>query len=601
VLAVAAAHAPARADDAGAPQQVVAVTALREPALVTETVAEVTVLSRSDLDKATGLTLTEVLARQPGLQAARYGGPGQASELFIRGLEARHTVLLVDGARVGSATLGEPSLDNLPVALIDHIEIVRGPLSSLYGSDAAGGVVQVFTRHGPGSAVAGELTLGSLGAVQARAGLRAGGDGFDLALDAQHSGTRGFSATNPHVPYGIYDPDRDGFAQDAFDLRGGWQIARDWRLEALALDSSGLVHFDDGPGTDSRALLVDRILSLRLDARLGEDWRMGWSAARTTDDYDTLASANPYTLTGTIGTVQQQLAWDTRVATPIGSLMGLLEATSEQVEQPGTPFAVDQRDIYAAALALDGRARGVVWQASVRRDHNSQFGDPTTGAAALAWELDPSWRLGASWGTSFVAPSFNQLYYPGYGNPALQPERGRSGEISVRWTAGEDQLRASFYRSRIRGFIASGAQPYNVPEARVDGLTLAGEGHWRALVVQGSIDLLDPRTAAPDGSGRTLLLPRRARESLSADIAWSLDAGLVGGAVTAASQRYDDAPNTIVLPSYATFDLYGEYRLGDGWSLGVRADNVTAKVYETAYGYNQPGRAFYATVRYAPR
>jgi vitamin B12 transporter len=584
--------------DAAAAPQAVAVTALRLPEKVSETIADVTVLTRDDLDRATGLTLAELLSRQPGLESASNGGLGQSSQLFIRGLEARHTLLLLDGVRVGSATLGLPSFDNLPMALVDRIEIVRGPLSSLYGSAAAGGVVQVFTRRGrDGLSFNGEATAGSLGYRSGAAGLQYGSGGFDLAVNLQHTGDRGFSATNPGVAFGNYDPDRDGFRQNGGSAHAGWQLAPDWRIEALALSSTGDVHYDDGPGADAHALLIDRVQSLKLSGVLATDWHTGLSFSRSTDDYVTEATASPYYALGSIGTLDQRWSWDNSVATPWGTLLGVLDAETQKVSQPGTPYDVSRRDIEGVALALDGQARGVQWQGSVRRDHNSQFGDPTTGALALGYELSGEWRIGASYGTSFVAPSFNQLYYPGYGNPDLKPERGRSIELSARWSSGTDRLHASWYRSRIRGFITEGEQAVNVPLARVDGIGVDGTTHWHSLTLQASVDHLDPRG---ETAGASTQLPRRARNAAKANATWAFDRASVGAAWAAWSRRYDDVANTTRLGGYATLDLFAEHRLARDWTISSRLNNVGGRTYATAAGYNQPGRQFFMTLRYAP-
>jgi vitamin B12 transporter len=597
---------PALADDATTaalpPTQSVAVTALRVPATVSDTVAEVTVISREDLDKEAGLSLTQLLAREPGIQFASYGGPGQSSSLFIRGLEARHTLLLLDGVPVSSASLGTPSLDNLPVSLIDHIEIVRGPMSSLYGNEAAGGVVQVFTRRGrDGLAYSGDVTAGSRGYQQERVGLGYGHAGLDLELDIQHLGDRGFSATNPSELYGDYNPDRDGFKQNAISGRVGYQFDRDWRVEAVSLASSGQVHYDDGPGADSRAQLVDRVQAVTLTGQATSIWRTTLTASKSTDLYDTQVSASPYTTLGTISSVQQQFSLQNSVVTPIGTVVGVLDSTTQKVNMPDGGFEVSRRQINGAALALDGKAQGLVWQASLRRDHNSQFGNQTTGAAALAYDITPEWRVGASYGTSFNAPSFDQLYYPDYGNPNLQPERGHSTELNTTWTSGVSLLRASLYSSRIRGFITSGTDPTNIALAKVDGLTLAGETRWRALTLKGSIDHIDPRSSTEDAHGYSEMLPRRAKNALKTDATWALDGGSVGAAFTAYSRRYDDAANTLPLGAYALVDLYADRKLTREWSLGARVNNVANKFYETAYGYNQPGREVFVTLHYTPR
>jgi vitamin B12 transporter len=580
----------------------VTVTATRIPSRVAGVVAEVTLIDRETLDRNSGRTLVEVLSQQPGLQFTSNGGLGKASSLFIRGLEARHTLLLVDGIRVGSATLGTPSLDNLPLEAIGRIEIVRGPMSALYGSDAVGGVIQIFTRRGrAGVHPNAKATVGANRYGQLAGGVAFGAGGFDAAVQVQHTETRGFSATNERAPFGNHNPDDDGFTQNGGSVRLGWQATPDWRVEALALQADGTTRFDDGPGADSKARLHNRLLSLQADGRLGERLRTTLSAAQSIDEYDTLASASPFAALGPIETVQKQFAWETSLETPAGTALALLERIEQGVSRPGTPFAVSERTINAAALGLNGSGAGHTWQASVRHDRNSQFGGQTTGALGWGYQIAPQWRVGASAGTSFVAPSFNQLYFPGFGNPDLQPEEGKHGELSLHWIGEGHNVRAAWFDNRIRGYISSGPAPANIPRTRIDGVTLSYEGRFDAVTLAASLDHVDPRNTTEGSANVGKQLPRRAKNAAKAQADWSLGAFTLGAAVGAFSERFDDAANTLRLPGYATLDLHAEWAPAPHWTLGARLNNVANKVYETAFGYNLPGREAYLTVRYEPR
>jgi vitamin B12 transporter len=580
----------------------VTITATRTPSRVTDVVAEVTVLDREALDRNSGRTLVEVLSQQPGLQFTSNGGLGKAASLFIRGLESRHTLLLVDGIRVGSATLGTPSLDNLPLEAVERIEIVRGPMSALYGSDAVGGVIQIFTRRGRvGLHPNAKATVGSNHYGQLAGGVAFGSGAFDAAVQVQHTETRGFSATNARAPFGNHNPDDDGFTQNGGSLRLGWRATPDWRLEALALQADGTTRYDDGPGADSKAKLHNRLLSLQASGRLGDALRTKLSAAQSIDEFDTLVSASAFAALGPIETVQKQFAWETSLVTPAGTALALLERIEQGVSRPGAPFAVSDRTINAAALGLNGSSAGHTWQASVRHDRNSQFGGQTTGALGWGYEIAPQWRVGASAGTSFVAPSFNQLYFPGFGNPNLQPEEGKHGELSVRWTGDDHSARAAWFDNRIRGYISSGPAPANIPRTRIDGVTLSYEGRFDRLTLAASLDHVDPRNATEGSANFGKQLPRRAKNAAKAQADWSLGAVTVGAAVVAFSERFDNAANTVRMPGYATLDLHAEWSLTPDWTLGARLNNAANKAYETAFGYNQPGREAYLSVRYAPR
>jgi vitamin B12 transporter len=587
---------------AHAAQDTVVVTASRSPERASAAVAEVSVIDRATLDRSAGRTLVEILAQLPGLQFSANGGLGKSASVFIRGLEARHTLLLLDGVRIGSATLGTPSLDNLPLDTVERIEVVRGPMSALYGSDAVGGVIQIFTARGkPGLQPVARISAGSDRYGQASAGIGYGQGGFDASLQVQHTETRGFSATNSKVQFGQYNPDRDGFRQDGGSLRLGWQFAPDWRVEALAVESNGRTGYDDGPGTDAQAGLHNSLRLLQLSGRPMADWHSQLSLSRATDAYDTLSSASIYATLGAIETRQTQLSWENRIATPIGTALVLVERLAQQVSRPNQPFALSDRTINGLALGLNGQAAGHSWQAALRRDQNSQFGGQSTGALGYAYQLAPAWRAGLSYGTSFVAPSFNQLYYPGFGNPLLQPETGRQTEAHLRWAEGAHSVRATVYENRIRGYISSGPAPTNIPRTRIPGVTVAYEGQWNALKLGASLDHLNPRNDTAGSANFDKLLPRRAQNMAKAQADWTSGAWVLGASLSGYSERFDDPANSLRLAGYATLDLRADWAVAPDWTLGARVNNVANRVYETAYGYNQALRQGFLTLRYQPR
>ena len=480
----------------------IVVTATRTPVRASEVVAEVTVIDRAALERASGRTLVELLSQKAGIQFASNGGLGKTASVFMRGLEARHTLLLVDGVRVGSATVGSPSLDNLPLEAVDHIEIVRGPMSSLYGNGAMGGVIQVFLRQGgQGLTANAKATAGSHGYGQLSTGGTFGDGRFDVAAQVQRTEVSGTSATNPRVPFGSYNPDDDGFRQTGGSLRLGWKPLADWRVELLALQSRGTTLLDDGPGGDARARLKNDVVSLSGSARVAEGWRTRLAVAESTDGYDTLTSASAFPSLGLTQSKIRHIGWENTLATPLGTALVLLERQTEKVSRPGAPYSVSERDIDALALGLNGAAGPHSWNASLRNDDNSQFGNKTTGAAGYGYALTPAWRVLGSYGTSFVAPSFNQLYYPSFGNDKLRPETGKHAELGLRWSTGVDSLRLAHYQHRYKGFITAGAAPSNV-DARITGTTLAYEGRWREVDLAASLDHT-PRTTSTPSSCNT--------------------------------------------------------------------------------------------------
>jgi vitamin B12 transporter len=585
---------------AGAQTAEVVVTAARQPMRVSQVLAEVTVLTRADIDNAAGRSLSELLSRVAGVGFSSTGGLGANSSVFLRGLEARHTLLLIDGVRFGSATVGTPSWDNLPLESIERIEIVRGPLSGLYGSDAVAGVVQIFTRQGrEGVRSHGSLALGSHRYGQASAGVSVGRGDFDGAVQLQHTQTRGFSATNPSVPFGSFNGDDDGFRQHGGSAQAGWRFAPGWRAGVRMLYADGVSQYDDGPGTDSRARLRSEVMSVEVAGPVQTGWRslLRWSRSR--DAFDTLSSASMFSSLGVIATVQQQIAWENTVTTPLGTALLLAEHTRQTVRRPDTPFTVSERSMNAVAAGLQGEQGIYNWQANLRHDRNSQFGSQTTGSLALGADVAPSWRIGASIGTSFVAPSFNQLYFPGFGNPSLLPEEARQGELSLRWLGDGQQWRAAWFDNRIRGYIASGPAPTNVPRTRIDGLSLSYDAKLANWTLGASAEHIDPRNDTADSPNHGRQLRRRPRQTvrLAADV--DVGAWRFGGSWMALGERYEDAANSQRLAGFATLDLRADVKLAPGWTLGLRLNNVVDKARETALGYNQPGREALVTLRYA--
>ncbi len=574
----------------------VVITATRQPARVDEQLGEVTVLERTEIERAAGRTLPELLAQQPGIQMNATGGRGQVSGVFLRGMEARHTLVLIDGVRYGSATLGTPPLDNLPLDQIERIEIVRGPLSGLYGSDAVAGVIQIFTRRGQqGFAPVASATIGSNRFSELGAGFRAGSESWDLAAHAQGTETTGFSATNSNVPFGNFNPDRDGFRQTSGSLAAGYRFNADWRARASVLRAQSTAGFDDGPGSDARRRLISDVATLAVEGRVFPAWQTALRAARSQDVTDGITAASSFNL-GRFTTRQDQLGWENRFVTPLGSLLVLAERLEQTVSRPGAPYQVGSRAIDSVAAGLTGGLGAHVWQANVRHDRNSQFGTQDTGSVGYGYDLTPRLRVAASAGTSFVAPSFNQLYFPGFGNPLLQPEEGRHNELSVRYASGGHELRVAQFQNRIRGFITPGPLPQNIPSSSIDGVTATWSGQLGPWALGATVESVEPLNNVTQR-----LLPRRARNTAKASADVALGAWRLGASVLAVDRRFENTANTVALGGFMVADLRADRTLSRDWTLGLRVNNATNRTYETAFGYAQPQREFYLTLRYAPR
>lgn len=572
------------------------VTATRAATRADELTSEVVVIDREAIERSVGRTLPEVLARTASVQISSNGGRGKNSSVFIRGTEARHTILLIDGVRYGSATGGAPSWDNIPVELIERIEVLKGPASALYGADAVGGVVQIFMRKGAkGFRPYASVTLGSDSFSELSAGLSGGQDNLSYALGVSHLKDKGFSSTNPGVPFDNYHPDRDGFRQQSLTASLDWQFATDWKLTTGMVYSDGTSHFDDGPDVDTRSALRTQIARLGVQGRVAPNWTTRLNYSHSADRVNALASASPYNLPGLFQTTQEQWTWQNDIITPVGTVVAGVESLQQKVSS-STAYAVTQRRINGVFAGLTGASGAHSWQLNARRDDNSQFGASSTGYVGYGYQLNSQWRAHAGYGTSFVAPSFNQLYWPGYSNPLLQPEEGKNFELGLDWTLDNHHVKLIRFDNKIRGFITSGNAPVNLPRARIDGWTLGYDGRFNALTLRASADALDPRNELD-----AMQLPRRAKSQIMLGADYRTGAWSFGATLLKMGKRFDDKGNKTPLASYTTLDLYADYALSRDWALQAKLNNASDRAYETALGYNQPGRQFLVTLRYTPQ
>lgn len=569
------------------------VTATRTPTRSDSLVSEVIVVERQDIDKLAGRTLPEVLTRLANLQFSSNGGCGKVSNVYTRGTEARQTILLVDGVRYGSATAGTPVWESLPLDAIERIEVVKGPGSSLYGSDGVGGVIQIFTRKGrEGFHPYATLSAGTQSYGKGTAGLSGGEGGFVYSVGVQAHSDGCFSATNPSVPFGNYNPDRDPFRQRAVHASAAWRLTPDWTLDGSLLHSDGVSHYDDGPGHDTQNNVRAQTLRAALGGSVTSGWKARLQASQSKDVSNaTVASSLP----SDFQTTQNQLSWQNDVETPVGVALLGIERLEQRVDG-STAYAVRQRTISSLFAGLSGEAGPHSWQFNLRRDRNSQFGGSTTGFAGYGFRITPAWRVHASHGTSFVAPSFNQLYFPNFGTPTLQPEKGRNTDVGVTWSEGGHTVKLVRFDNRIRGFIPSGPLPANVPRARIEGWTLGYDATFGNLTLHASADAMEPRNEL---TGRKL--PRRSDTQLTVGVDYATGPWKFGTSVVHAGDRFDDAANSFRIAGYTAVDLYADFAVARDWSVSASVRNATDRDYQTVRGYNQPGRGVYLTLRWQPR
>ena len=574
----------------------VIVTATRAPTRVNEIIADVTVIDRAAIEQAGSTTLPELLARQPGIHIADTGGPGKSAGIFMRGTNSGHTLLLVDGIPLGSATLGQPALHNLPLSQIDRIEILRGPASSLYGSDAIGGVIQVFTKRGEGPArVSAYAGAGSNGTREAQAGVSGASGAWSYNFSATHFTTDGFNiAADPvrfnTVNFSVPNPDDDGYRNTTYTGRIVYTLAKGHEVGANLLESKSRNHFDRG-GARVDAYSNDKTQAhgLYLKNRITDGWTSTLRWGATQDWSESFAPTRDL-----FATTQTQLSWQNDLRLPVGQLMLAAENTEQAVDST-TLYTVDTRSVRSLIVGYQGHVGAHSWQTSLRRDDNSQFGAHTTGSLGYAYRFAPEWQASIATGTAFKAPSFNQLYFPAFGNANLKPEEARNREVAIRWERGGQNASLTLFDNRIENLIA-GFPVANVNKARITGSSLAYGAVYGAWSANAGLDLMKP---VDETTGNRL--QRRPSELLKLVTTYAPGACKAGTEITAVGRRFDTTTETRPMHGYVIANLFAGYRLDNDWSLEGRINNLFDRNYENAWAYAVPGRELFVGLRYAPK
>jgi vitamin B12 transporter len=593
--------ASVRAQDA-ALQPTVEVTASRVAETVAGSLADVSVITRADIDASAAQDLIEILRLQAGVDVVRSGGAAEQTSVFLRGTNSNHVLVLIDGVRVASPNTGAFAFENLPLDAVERIEIVRGPRASYWGSDAIGGVIQIFTRKLDSAHLA-----ASYGSYRSADGSVGFGDwseagGFSVQLGARH--VRGFSATNPGIcngpndPYCIFNPDDDGMQNHNVVAQGAYELGAQ-TLSASLFRSEGNVEFDQG-----RSRTLDQAAGINLEGALGDSWKHRLSVGTSREDLDTPAFSSAYRST------REQLSWanDVTLSTTQHLIAGIDyvhdRGISIDTSGFGAPYDVsrDNSGVFGGWRVQDGALDGEV---AGRYDHYDAFGSAFSGSAAIGWKLADDLRLSASYGTAFRAPNLNELFSPGYGgyyagNPQLDPERSRTAEIGLSWRIdAADEFSTRAFSTRVHDLIdfsgGSTFQAINIDRAAIDGIEVAHAWHSSQWSLSSNATLQNPRNQ--DSSAQLLRRPKR---KLNSVLERTVGEHGRAGIEFVASGKREDVGN-FSLPGYALVNLRAGYALNPTWRVGFRLENVFDRNYELAHGYNTPGRSGFVDITWEPR
>lgn len=582
--------ATAQAAEAPEPLGSTIVTATRTVTDVGEVLAPVIVITREDLERSLAPDLADLLRFHAGIDIGRNGGPGQTTSVFIRGTESNHALVLVDGVRINPGTIGGAQVQNIVPDSIERIEIVKGPRSTLYGTDAIGGVINIITRSHSANTMSATVGGGRYDTRNAAFAGSYGGDRGDVAVSGAWVESDGFPTRTTSDTDRGYE-NASVTAKARLDLGAVELGVRGWLAE-------GTTQYSDFFLTPVDQDFENSVLAGEAAFRPTERWLTRLTLSHIEDDLQQNQSDD------FVRTRRNALDWQNDVELGEHNMFtfgALLTREDADTLEFGSGFDVET-DV--DMLFLQDRfdlGRHNLLLALAGLDHET-FGRETTWNADYGLDIGSSTRLIASAGTGFRAPDSTDRFGFG-GNPDLEPEQSRNYELSLQHHPGEHhQLALSLFRNDIEDLIefvvldpnTFEGENRNVEEARIEGAELSYEyrdDSWRLrteAIVQNARNLTDD----------TRLL-RRAEESVTVSLVKRLAAFELGFDVLATGDREDFGfPEPVKLDSYTLLNLTGRWFVTEGWSVQARLENALDEQYELANGFNTADRSLFVATKY---
>ncbi|WP_095210273.1 TonB-dependent receptor domain-containing protein [Endozoicomonas ascidiicola] len=586
----------------------VVVSATRTAQSVDETLAPVSVITREDIERSQASSVPELLRTVPGVQFYSNGGRGSATSMFIRGASSAQTLVLIDGQRMNSATSGGADLQYLDPSQIERIEVVRGSVSSLYGADAIGGVVQIFTRKGKGEP---HLSIRTAAGTEntRELGLNFGGKTGNTKFNFGTSliETDGFDFTNDEntsSPHKGINLDDDGFRNKSISTSISHLFDNGIEAGVSFSHNKGKLHYDEDTNEknpyNAYSSFENTIFNSYASQSINAIWftRLDLGFMHSNKQYlgDNIPAGNTVSNTE-LETERHSLLWQNDVSWQENQLLTVgLDYYIDQVDGSNT-YSEDSR--YNAAIFIQNQTQldDSNLQIALRQDKNESYGSNTTGNIAYGYNLTNDLRLIGSYGTAFRAPTFGNLYGK-YGKPSLNPESSKNHEVALKGNESFGSWEISAFQNDIEDMIAYAEGTYfNTDKARIRGLEASIQSRIKGWDVYSAVTIMDPKDQENDS-----LLTRRARQSFNLSIDRKINSWSVGSTLFAQSEsfEYDRDDNPIRLSGFATVDLRLAKQLNKEFKSEFKVTNLMDKEYSTAKGYNAPPRAGIISLTWTP-
>lgn len=591
------------------------ITASRIAQPIDQVIGDVSVIERAELARYSGESVLNALQLQAGIQTISNGGAGKPSSVFIRGANAAHTLVLIDGVRYGSITLGTPALEHLPVDQIERIEILRGSAASLYGSDAIGGVIQIFTRQGSATpSVSLNVGVGTQNTQQAS--LTASGQfgATRASVTIAHSKTDGINAISNPTNSNFF-ADEDGYQNNSISLNLTQNLSAQHQVGARLFVAEGKNQFD-GAAFDASFNAVAQDYDYRNNTQNGafslwsrhqftDNLSTQLQIGRSEDNSDSFApqSASNYAdKISTFDITQDQITLHNELKIGAGSLTFGAERLEQKLNS-STNYPVQERSVNSVLAGYIGQYQHVNLQANLRNDDNSQYGNETTYGIGLSAALTDQISIGAQHSTAFLAPSFNDLYFPFYGDTSLAPEQSNSKEVFIALKLAGLSSRLTAYRNDVKDLIQYNPAtfgPSNIGQARLQGITLNNDWQLDNLQAGLSYDYLDAEDRS-SATTRGKQLRYRAKHSGAAYFGMQQDRLSGRAEVQAVGKRYSNPTNTRQVAGYSLVNLSGAVQVTPEFKVGLRINNLFDEQYESVVDYGTLGINGLLSLTYTPK
>jgi len=592
-------------------------------------IADVTTISSEDIERAGSSSLPELLQRQPGIEISNLGGAGKVSTLSIRGTSSTHSIVLIDGMRVGAATSGFSAIEHIPLSQIEKIEILRGPASSLYGQDAIGGVIQIFTKKGvDGFKPYVGIGYGSYNTSNFQSGIRGGNNQTTYAINFSAMNTDSFSAfiPNPNNTSGAVtnaaNLDKDGYKNYSLSSSLNHKINQDYEIDFQYFLSKGKNKFDQrfadfSPFVDFKNEARQESYGLNLKGQINNAWQSSIKIGQSTDKYldkqkfNLISNIQDSSLVDLYKTTQNQFTWQNNIKLNKGSLTLLYDFLEQKIKTTDL-YEKTQRTNHGLMVGYSLIEDRHNFQTNFRKDFNSAYDDAITGNIGYAYSINSNWTIASSYGTAFVSPSFNFLYSladsTALGNPNLKPEKSKNIEGSIRYKDDAGSMSLTIFKNKIDDFIiysnptfeeGSRTTTQNLNKVEIQGLTISGDQFFGHLQIKGSVTAQSAKNEDTDK-----YLPRRATALGNLNLNYYIGYWNIGIEETFSDKRFDDKENTVKLSGYTLTNIVADYKINDKLKLNLRLNNVFDKDYNLAaegtsgFKYQTPGRSLFTNLRY---